>query len=138
MREKAKVLKIEKNKVLILPLITDACISCTSSSSCAKNGEPFWVENNKNLPIEIGSLVSVAENPSSKAGQGIVSILFPVCVAIIFCILAGNLALKTAPHLKELFQVLGVLLGIILSATSVLLIGKFRKPLKQAEIDEIL
>ena len=80
----------------------------------------------------------ISRNSSSKAGQGIVSILFPISVAIVFCILAGNLALKTATHLKELFQVLGVLLGIILSATSVLLIGKFRKPLKQAEIDEIL
>jgi len=43
-----------------------------------------------------------------------------------------------APTSKELFQVLGVLLGIVLSSTIVLLIGKVRKPLQQAEINEIL
>jgi len=137
MREKAKVLKIEKNKALIMPMITDACISC-NSSSCAKNGEPFWVDNSKNLPIEVGSIVSVSENLSSKTGQGMFSIIFPIVVSIIFCILGGNLALRMAPTSKELFQVLGVLLGIVLSSTIVLLIGKVRKPLQQAEINEIL
>ena len=80
MRDKAVVNSISDKDITVIPLITNACLSC--AEGCAKRGKPFSVRNSKNLDIKPGSVVKIGSSPKVEAIQGLLSVLFPVICAI--------------------------------------------------------
>lgn len=80
MRDKAIVVDVKEDFVTVVPLITNACISC--SSPCTKRGNPFKVLNKKNYAVEKGNLVKIGASKATQAVQGIVSLILPVIAAI--------------------------------------------------------
>lgn len=122
MHDRGIVVKIDNDIVMIKPLLTDTCISCSNAKSCggscAKEGESFQVGNRKKLPIKVGSIVKVKANPFHQSVQAIISLIFPITCGILGFFIASKLSDK------ESMAALGVLLGIVFSATIVIIFNK--------------
>jgi uncharacterized membrane protein YoaK (UPF0700 family) len=135
MRDKAVVTKITGQDILVVPLITDACLSC--KNGCAKRGKPFTVSNKKNLPVQTGTIVKISASPLKQAVQGITALLFPV-----ICAVAGYLAAPAAARtigrpVTEGFRAGLVLLFLALSSLIVYLLSRSSIHLTKSEIAEI-
>lgn len=77
MRDSAKILSVGENgRVTVLPVIKDACISC-SRTSCAKAGTPFTVMNSRSLNIRPGMTVRIAAKKKFAGGTGFGSACAP-------------------------------------------------------------
>lgn len=122
MHDRGIVVEIDNDIVMIKPLLTDTCISCSNAKSCggscAKEGESFPVNNRKKLPIKVGSIVKVKASPLHQSIQAIGSLIFPIACAVAGFIIASKLSDK------ESIAALGVLLGIVFSATIVITFNK--------------
>ena len=127
MFEKVQIVKIEENQVLVVPLITDACINC-DKGSCGKRGTPFYVLNGKKVEIKVGDVVLLKNSLSFQIFQAAFSLLLPVLAAILGYFLMPE---------KESLQVLGILLGFGLTATIVTIISRFLPPAK-SQIEKVI
>lgn len=81
MRDKALVVKVSGNSVLVKPLLTGACINC-KKSSCAQQGTPFLVTNPKGFPLSAGSVVTLTASKAAQSLQAVFALLFPIASAI--------------------------------------------------------
>ena len=127
MFEKVQIVKIEENQVLVVPLITDACINC-DKGSCGKRGTPFYVLNGKKVEIKVGDVVLLKNSLSFQIFQAAFSLLLPVLAAV-----AGYFLMPK----KESLQVLGILLGFGLTAAIVTIISRFMPPAK-SQIEKVI
>lgn len=122
MQEKGQVIKIVGTTATVIPLITDACLSCTAG--CAKRGKPFNVKNTNNLPLTIGSIVRIGASKKATAVGGILALLFPFACAVagFFCATPiASLFHKTA---GDGLRALLVLIFLVLSASVVFFISR--------------
>ncbi|MGL4986765.1 MAG: SoxR reducing system RseC family protein [Treponemataceae bacterium] len=139
MSEKVQIIKIEKKKILVRPLITDACLSCTDSS-CAKQGKPFFVKNILNLPIQYGDMVDLASSPTIKIFQATISLFFPIIMALIGYFASKIVYEKLYPTqlVPEVWRVSGVLLFFIFALTLVFVRSYFFSTPEKAYISCII
>ena len=137
MRDSAKILSIGKNgSVTVLPVIKDACISC-SRTSCAKAGTPFTVMNTRSLDVKPGMTVRIAAKKSSQAVQALTALLLPVACAVGGWFAANALAATMNISSGEWLQAIGVLLGIFVPSGIIFLISR-RVKSAHGEITEIV
>ena len=133
MQEKARVIRIEKNTVSVVPVEIDVCIGC-SNSECKKNGSVFSVLNSQNFDIKIGSEVRIAAPVKNTLLQTLFSVGIPICGAALFFIL-GRVVFPGAGG--EGLEVGLTFLGLITGVVIVMLISG-RKSQKLAEIVAVL
>ncbi|MGI5174479.1 SoxR reducing system RseC family protein [Treponema sp. OMZ 840] len=136
MRDSAKILSIASNgSVKVLPLIKNACISCTNTS-CAKAGKPFTAQNPHSLSLKPGMTVRISAKKSSQAVQAFISLFIPL-----ICAAGGWFAANTYALSKQLsgesLQAAGVLLGLFIPSIVILCIRRHKTP-AYSEITEIL
>ena len=137
MRDSAKILSIGKNgSVTVLPVIKDACISC-SRTSCAKAGTPFTVMNSRSLNISPGMTVRIAAKKSSQAVQALIALVLPIVCATGGWFAANAFAATMNISSGEWLQALGVLLGIFVPSGIIFLISR-RVKSAHGEITEIV
>src|SRR5574344_25988 len=122
MQEKGQVIAIANGTITIIPLITDACLSCTAG--CAKRGKPFNVSNPNKLSISQGSIVRVGASRGAAGLGGLVALLFPFACAVggYFC--ATPIAPFFHKAARDGLRALFVLLFLVLSATIVFFISR--------------
>ena len=137
MVDNALIINLSENEIQVVPLISDACINC-QKSGCTKQGKPFSVVNPKNLEIKKGDIVKLKASANSQTVQGFVSLIIPILGAIFGFFLGGFLANKFSFHNVEMFQALGVLLGLIITAILVFIFSKKLLKLRKTEIVEVL
>ncbi len=83
MHDTGMITELEQNGLVkIIPVIQDACLSCTVTG-CAKRGKPFFVTNPQNLQLEIGKQVKVTESKKHQAIQTVINVFLPITLAII-------------------------------------------------------
>ena len=80
MREKAKVVRIDRDRVSVIPLDIDACIGC-SNAECKKNGNVFTAVNSRGFDLSVGSEIRVGAPAKSQLKQGLLAIGLPVLLA---------------------------------------------------------
>lgn len=136
MKEKALVTKVEQNEITVIPLITDACLSCTKG--CAKQGKPFAVNNPNNLEVKKGSIVKVAASKSSENIQGIIALLLPVAFAALGFILAEPLASLFGKTAGEGTKAICVLSLLFISGAAVFFLSRKIKFKGRPGIIEVL
>ncbi len=137
MRDSAKILSVGENgRVTVLPVIKDACISC-SRTSCAKAGTPFTVMNSRSLNIRPGMTVRIAAKKSSQAVQALVALVLPIACATGGWFAANAFAAAMNISSGEWLQALGVLLGIFVPSGIIFLISRRLKS-AHGEITEIV
>ncbi len=137
MRDSAKILSVGENgRVTVLPVIKDACISC-SRTSCAKAGTPFTVVNSRSLNISPGMTVRIAAKKSSQAVQALIALVLPIVCATGGWFAANAFAAAMNISSGEWLQALGVLLGIFVPSGIIFLISR-RVKSAHGEITEIV
>ncbi len=136
MKEKALVTKVEQNEITVIPLITDACLSCTKG--CAKQGKPFTVTNPYNLEVKKGSIVKVAASKTSENIQGIFALLLPIIFAAAGFFLASPIASLFGKKAGEGTKALCVLSFLFISAAAVFFISRKIKFKGRPGIIEVL
>jgi hypothetical protein len=136
MRDRALVTSVTDDSILVVPLLSNTCISC-GESSCAKRGTPFPVDNPYKLPIACGNIVSVTAKKTATAAQGFFSLLFPIALAALGYAASVPLsrALNTMP--SEGFKACSVLAGLVLAVVIVLATSRFATKRAKAVISEI-
>ncbi|MBQ1198534.1 MAG: SoxR reducing system RseC family protein [Spirochaetaceae bacterium] len=137
MVDNALIINLTKTEIQVIPLITDACINC-EKSGCAKQGKPFSVSNPKNLEIKKGDIVKLKANPTSQTLQGFFSLIVTILGAILGFFLGGQLGIKFEAKNTEIFQAVGVLLGLIITSVLVFICSKTLLKLRKTEIVEVL
>lgn len=136
MRDRGIISRIENGKIFVKPMLSDTCISCTSSSrgchgSCGKIGDEFEVSNPKNLEVKEGIFVRISASLKHQTLQGLISLFFPILSSVAGFFLAGHF------FTSEKAKALGVLLGLALSSFIVIKSNSLIEK-KKAFIDEIL
>ncbi|MBR4600744.1 MAG: hypothetical protein IKO39_11940 [Treponema sp.] len=126
MREFAIVKSIEGQKIEVVSLISDACVTC-NSIDCAKQGISFHVLNKKNLPLEENSIIRIGFSRTLKGILGLLSLLFPIASSVAGFFLtpffAGRFGFELTPSsqacLVGLFFTLASLIVILISRTDI-------------------
>ena len=137
MVDNALIINLSENEIQVVPLISDACINC-QKSGCTKQGKPFSVVNPKNLEIKKGDIVKLKASANSQTIQGFVSLIIPLVGAILGFFLGGFFANKFSFNNAEMFQAIGVLLGLTITASAIFLLSKKILNFKMTEIVEVL
>lgn len=137
MVDNALIINLSENEIQVVPLISDACINC-QKSGCTKQGKPFSVANPKNLEIKKGDIVRLKASANSQTIQGFVSLIIPLLGAISGFFIGGFFANKFSFNNVEMWQAIGVLLGLTITASAIFLLSKTILKFKKTEIVEVL
>ncbi|MCR4790726.1 MAG: SoxR reducing system RseC family protein [Treponemataceae bacterium] len=137
MQDNVVIVSIKGSEILVVPMLTGACINC-ERSSCAKKGKPFSVSNPDSLDVHVGSIVKIRANNTIKIIQGFAALFIPIIFAVGFYFLGGFIALKTGSVNTEIYKAGFSLLGLILSSLTVFLINAKSHKLQHSEICEIV
>lgn len=140
MIEKGIITSIEDKKITVLPILKDACASCTSS--CSKQRPEITVCNPKNLQVKKGSLVTLSTSKKMQALQGIISLLIPfMCAVAGYFVAAPVMKLfdaKFTDTRDDCFRALFVLIFLALSSAAIFIVTR-KKPLPGTpEITEVI
>ena len=137
MVDNALIINLSENEIQVVPLISDACINC-QKSGCTKQGKPFSVANPKNFEIKKGDIVKLKASVNSQTIQGFVSLIIPLLGAILGFFLGGFFANKFSFINVEMWQAIGVLLGLTITASAIFFLAKTILKFKKTEIVEVL
>lgn len=108
MRDKALVVSVTGNKVLVKPLLTGACINC-KKSSCAQQGTPFRVANPEHFTLAAGSVVTLTASKAAQAFQALFALLFPIASAI-----AGYMVSPENEKSRAIWSIAGFILASVI------------------------
>ncbi len=134
MRDKAIIADITDKNIVVIPLITNACLSC--AEGCAKRGKPFSVSNPKNFTIKKGSIVKIAAGGKIQIIQGFFSLIFPTLCAVAGYFLANPIAAFFHRKATEGLHAGCTLLFLALSSLAVFFISRNYHKIIKAEITE--
>lgn len=136
MNEKGMVTSVDESSVTIIPLITDACLSC--KNGCAKRGKPFTVSNPKSFDISKGSIVRIGVAKNVQAVQGLVSLLFPFGAAVAGYFCASPIASLFGKSAGDGIKAICVLSFLLISAAIVFIVSRKNPVVGKPEIVEVL
>ncbi len=134
MRDKAMITSVDNNKIMVIPLISDACISCAQGQGCSKQGSPFEVVNPNNFKLYKGLTVKIGESKGTKSIQGIIALFFPILSAITGYLLSNKIALAAKSNATEGFKATCVLLFLAASCFIVYFISRTVFRFQKSEI----
>ena len=137
MRDFAMVKKIEGQLVQVVPLISDACVNC-SSTDCASQGRTFSVLNKRNFEIKENSIVKIEVSKLSQSIQGLVSLLFPILCAVLGYILSPAAAQRIGASFSEGFQAICVLVFFLAACLVVFAISRSSIHITLPEITQVM
>jgi positive regulator of sigma E activity len=135
MQEKGMVTQISNTVITVIPLITDACLSCTAG--CAKQGKSFEVSNPLHLPVEKGSIVKIGTSKKAQNLQGIIALLFPFLCAVAGYFCAPSIASLFNKEAGDGLRAIFVLFFLLLSSLFVFLLSKFHPFAGKPEIQSL-
>ena len=137
MRDFAIVKKIEGQLVQVVPMISDACISC-DSSDCSKQGKTFSVINKQNFDLKENSVVKIGVSKISQCLQGIAALLIPILCAVFGYIFAPALSQRLGIDFSEGFQAISVLAFFLAACLVVFVISRSSIHITLPEITQVL
>lgn len=137
MHDFAMVKKIEGQLVQVVPLISNACVTCTFTN-CASQGRTFSVLNKRRLEIKENSIVKIEVSKFSQSIQGLVSLLFPVFCAVLGFIFSPAAAQRINTSLSENFQAICVLLFFSAACLVVFAVSRSNIHITLPEIKQVM
>ncbi len=132
MSRKAVVLSVEEGDLSVLPISKLECASC--SSSCGKKQEAVRVLNPQHFPLHSGEIVFIEVSARRQAFEGVFSLLFPFCSAVIGYFVAGFAASRFSGMTSDGIRALFVLLFLLISSGIVLFVTRLFPIEGRAEI----
>lgn len=82
MRDFAIVKGIEGERIEVVSLISDACVTC-NSIECARKGLSFHVINKKKLPVKVNDVIRIGFPRILSGFLRLLSLVFPISAAIL-------------------------------------------------------
>ncbi len=137
MRDKACIIKYENGIATVIPLLTDTCINC-NSSTCAKRGTPFQAANPHNLQLRPGNIVKIEAPASIQIVQGLFSLILPILGAVAGFFLADPVAAAIGVAPTEGLRAGGVLAMLALSTVSIFFLSKTLLRLTKAQVAAVI
>ena len=136
MHDTAFVSSIDGKKIIVVPLIKGACLSC--KQGCAKRGNPFEVINPHDLPVKVNSIVKIGTSKREEFFQAFSTIVFPIFCAVLFYFCSVLIGVKFGKKVSDGLKSFVTLLGFATGALIAFFSAKIRKNLSLAEITEIV
>lgn len=137
MRDFAIIKGIDGQRVEVVSLISDACITCTSID-CAKQGKSFHVINKKNLAIQENNIVRIGFPRILKGILGLISLFTPIVASALGFFLSPLLLEHFGVEQTQLTQALVVLAFFAASSLIVFGISRTDLHLTHPEIMQVL
>ena len=119
------------NEIKIIPLLKDTCLGCTSTT-CAKQGKPFFVTNPKNLDIKVGSQAKITAPISQQILQALCSLFLPIGLSVTSYFLFAQFTTISQATIA------GISISIFFSLCGLILFISQKVPLQKGEIAEII
>ncbi|MCR4823586.1 MAG: hypothetical protein K5873_12020 [Treponema sp.] len=137
MRDFAIVTGIEGQRIEVVSLISDACVTC-NSKDCARQGIHFHAINKKNLPLKVNNVVRIAFPPLLRGFLGLISLLFPIFAGLMGFILSPKLAEYFSMELTEYCRAFFVGIFFFVSAFIVFVISRTDLHFSHPEVIQIM
>lgn len=137
MRDFAMVKKVEGQLVQVVPLVSDACVTCTSTD-CAGNGKTFSVLNKHNFDLKENTIVRIRVSKLSQYVQGLAALAFPILSAVLGFILSPAISQRLGIELSEFFQALSILAFFFAACIIVFVISRSSLHITLPEIIQVL
>lgn len=137
MRDFAMVKKIEGKLVQVVPLVSDACVTC-ASKDCAGNGKTFSVLNKKNFELKKDSIVRIGVSKISQYVQGIASLLGPIFCAFCGYLLAPAIAQRLGLDFSEIFQAVCIFIFFLAACLCIFIISRSSIHISLPEIIQVI
>lgn len=137
MRDFAMVKKVEGQLVQVVPLVSDACVTC-ASTDCAGNGKTFSVLNKRNFDIKENTIVRIGVSKLSQYVQGLAALAFPILSAVLGFMLSPAISQRLGLELSENFQALSVLAFFFAACIIVFVISRSSLHITLPEVIQVL
>ena len=137
MRDFAIVKGIEGQRIEVVSLISDACITC-SSIDCAKQGKSFHVINKRNVPISENNIVRIGFPRILNGILGLISLFTPIFCSAIGFFFSPIVATKLGFELTQTTKALTVIAFFFISSALVFIISRTDLHLTHPEIIQVL
>lgn len=122
MQEKATVVRIDRDRVSVIPLDIEACIGC-GNSECKKNGNVFTAVNSRDFDLSVGSEIRVGAPAKSQLKQGLLAIGLPVLLAVAAYLLLPRVFPGSGEGLRVGLTLIALLAGAFLGYRFSILTG---------------
>lgn len=113
MQEKAKVVRIDRDRVTVIPLDLEACMGC-GNAECRKNGNMFTVINRGRFDLLVGSEIRVGAPAKIQLKQGLLAVGLPVLLAVGAYTLCSRVFPAAGDGLRTLSALAALLIGAFL------------------------
>ena len=90
MREKARIVKIEGDRITVMPIDIEACIGC-QNRECKANGNRFEAINARAFALSVGDEVRVGAPAKSQLAQAFFAVVLPALSALVVYVLFPRL-----------------------------------------------
>ena len=133
-----------QNVVIVEPISSLKCGTC--NLSCSKRQKTITAINSKNLPLKVNSFVVISTSKAQSVFEGLVSILFPILMAVSGYFLSNPLYFSklikkdgtVGTVCPEGLKALIVLLLFAVASLCVLLITRSNTLLVSPEITDVI
>jgi len=113
MYDYARIEKIDKNGIHVIPLMTEHCMGCANHCDI-EQGKPFIVENPQKLAIHETQFVKINANRKAQGKQASIVLFIPMVFAVLGWLIVNLIGNIKGITISEGPHVLGVLLGAII------------------------
>ncbi len=137
MRDKACIIKYENGIATVIPLLSDTCINC-NSSTCAKRGTPFQASNPQNLKLKSGDIVKIEAPATTQIAQGFLSLIVPILSAVAGYFLAEPVAKLWGIPVTESMRTVGVLILLAFSTGIIFILSKTWLKLSKPQVTAVI
>ena len=137
MRDFAIVKAIDGQKIEVVSLISDACVTC-NSIDCARQGKSFHVINRRNLPLHENNIIRIGFPRILNGIFGLISLLFPIASSVAGFFLTPFFAEKFDFAVTPSAQACMVGIFFVASSLLVFIISRTDIHLSQPEVIQII
>lgn len=137
MRDFAIVKRIEGKLVQVVPLVSEACVTC-ASKECAGRGKTFSVLNKRSLEIKENSIVRIGVSTLSQYVQGLMSLFVPIFCAVCGYIFAPVVAQRLNVEFSELFHAACVFACFLAASLCVFIVSRSSIHISLPEIIQVI
>lgn len=137
MRDFAIITGIEGQRIEVVSLISDACVTC-NSIDCAKQGKPFHVINRKNLSLKENNIVRIGFPRILNGILGLISLLFPIFSAVSGLLLSPIIAQKSGSDLTQSFQAMIVGIFFVVASLIVFIVSRTDIHITAPEVIQVI
>lgn len=137
MRDFAIVKGVEGERIEVVSLISDACVTC-SSISCARQGKSFHALNKKNLPLKENDIIRIGFPRVLSGILGVFSLLFPIASSVVGFLLSPCILNRFSFEVTSSAQACVTGIFFVAASLIIFIISRTDLHLSHPEVEQIM